>query len=53
MPRLLLAEQGAASCFTDHVLVEMEMEITDLQNSVTEGNTQKPDGNIPENLNAM
>ena len=39
--------------FTDHVLVQMEMETTDVQNSDTEGNTQKPHGNLLENLNAM
>jgi hypothetical protein len=38
---------------TDHVLVQMQMEITDLQNSDTEGDTQQRHGNLPENLNAM
>jgi hypothetical protein len=38
---------------TDHVLVQMQMEITDLQNSDTEGNKQQRRGNLPENLNAM
>lgn len=38
---------------TDHILVQMQMEITDLQNSDTEGHKQQRHGSLPENLNAM
>jgi len=38
---------------TDHALVQMQIEISDLQNSDTEGHTQQRRGSLPENLKAM
>jgi hypothetical protein len=38
---------------TDHVLVQMQIEISDLQNNDTEGHTQQRHGSLPENRNAM